>query len=86
VRATEKEERKKEKGREEEERRIRFYWVHGAMLGAKIHDAMLPATLAPRRQSHGASDHGVMTLYLGAIVDGAKIRVHFLKSFRKGHI
>jgi hypothetical protein len=82
VRATEKEERKKEKGREEEERRIRFYWVHGA----KIHGAMLPATSAPRRQGRGAGDHGVMTLYLGAIVVGAKIMVHFLKSFRNEHI
>jgi hypothetical protein len=44
VRATEKEERKKEKGREEEEKMIRFYCVYGAkiqgvMLGAKIHGA-----------------------------------------------
>jgi hypothetical protein len=55
-------------------------------LGAKIHGAMLPATSASRRQGHGASDHGVMPLYLGADDYGAKTRVYFLKSFRHGHI
>jgi hypothetical protein len=63
--------------------------IHGAMHGAKIHGAIYPchvATSAPRRQGLGASDHGAMPLYLGANDYGVKIRVHFLKSFRKGHI
>jgi hypothetical protein len=55
-------------------------------LDAKIHGTMLPATSAPRRQGLGASDHGAMPLYLDANDYGAKIRVHFLKSFHKGHI
>jgi hypothetical protein len=60
--------------------------IHGVMLGAKIHGAMLPATSTPRRRGHGASDHDAMQLYLGADDYGAKIKVHFLKSFRMGHI
>jgi hypothetical protein len=60
--------------------------VHGAMRGAKIHGAMHPATSLPRRQGHGASDPGVMQLYLTANDYGAMRRVHFLKSFRQGHI
>jgi hypothetical protein len=56
------------------------------VLGAKIHGAKLPATSAPRRQGHGASDPDVIPLYLGADDYDAKIKVHFLKSFRKGHI
>jgi hypothetical protein len=39
--------------------------------------------MAPR---HGANDDGAMPLYLGADDYGAKIRVYFLKSFRKGHV
>jgi hypothetical protein len=54
--------------------------------GANDDGAMLPATSAPRRQGHGASDHGAMPLYLGADDYDAKIRVHFLKSFRNEHI
>jgi hypothetical protein len=53
-------------------------------LGANDDGAKLPATSAPRRQGHGASDHGDMLLYLSADNYGAKIRVHFLKSFHKG--
>jgi hypothetical protein len=49
------------------------------MLGAKIHGAKLSATSASRHP-------GAMPLYLGADDYGAKIRVHFLKSFRKRHI
>jgi hypothetical protein len=60
--------------------------MHGAMHGVKIHGAMLHATSAPRRQGHGAIDPGAMPLYLGADDYGAKKRVHFLKSFRQGHI
>jgi hypothetical protein len=55
-------------------------------LGAKIHGAMLSATSAPRRQGHGTSDHVAMPLYLGADDYGTKTMVHFLKSFRQGHI
>jgi hypothetical protein len=77
------EEKKKENENDSgRKRELAITWA----LGAKIHDAnddgaMLPATSAPRRQGHGA-----MPLYLGADDYGAKIRVHFLKSFRKGHI
>jgi hypothetical protein len=60
--------------------------IHGAMLGAKIHGAMLPATSAPRRQGHGASDPGAMPLYLGSDDYGVKIRIYFLKSFRQERI
>jgi hypothetical protein len=59
------------------------------MHGAKIHGAMHPRqvlTSAPRRQGLGVNDPGAMPLYLGADDYGAKIRVYFLKSFRKGHI
>jgi hypothetical protein len=60
-------------------------------LGAKIYDAnddgaKLPATSVPRCQGLGANDPGAMPLYLGADDYDTKIRVHFLKSFRKGHI
>jgi hypothetical protein len=44
------------------------------------------ATSAPRQQGLGASDPDAMSLYLGADDYSAKIRVNFLKSFRKGHI
>jgi hypothetical protein len=54
--------------------------------GANDDGAKLPATSAPRRQGLGANDHDAMPLYLGADDYGAKIRIHFLKSFRKGHI
>jgi hypothetical protein len=55
-------------------------------LGANDDGAKLPATSAPRRQGHDASDHGAMLLYLSTDDYGAKIRIHFLKSFHKGHI
>jgi hypothetical protein len=48
--------------------------------------AKLPTTSAPRWQGLGANDPSAIPLYLGADDYGAKIRVHFLKSFRKGHI
>jgi hypothetical protein len=41
---------------------------------------------APRRQGLDANDPGAMQLYLDADNYGAKIRVYFLKYFRKGHI
>jgi hypothetical protein len=44
------------------------------------------ATSAPRRQGLGANDPDVMPLYLGADDYDVKIRVYFLKSFRKEHI
>jgi hypothetical protein len=34
----------------------------------------------------GAKIHGAETCYLGAMIHGAEVRVHFLKSFQKGHI
>jgi hypothetical protein len=34
----------------------------------------------------GAVIHGAVTCKLGAAVHGAEVRVHFLKSFQKGHI
>jgi hypothetical protein len=34
----------------------------------------------------GANVNGVKLCYLSASVDGAKPWVHFLKSFRQGHI
>jgi hypothetical protein len=88
--------RKKEnkEERKKKEERKQFYRgpdakIHGVIHGAKIHDAMHPCqvtTSAPRRQCLGASDPGAMPLYLSADDYSAKIRVHFLKSFRKGHI
>jgi hypothetical protein len=48
--------------------------------------AKLPATSALRRHGLGAIDHDAMPLYLGADDYDTKIRVHFMKSFRKGHI
>jgi hypothetical protein len=61
--------------------------MHGAKIhGTKIHGAMLSATSPPRRQGHDASDPSAMQLYLGADDYDAKRRVHFLKSFRQGHI
>jgi hypothetical protein len=62
-------------------------WVLGVQIyGANDDGAKLPATSAPRRQGLGANDPGAMPLYLGADNYDAKIRVHFLKSFRKRHI
>jgi hypothetical protein len=55
-------------------------------LGANDDGAKLPATSVPRWKGLGASDHGVMPLYLGADDYGAKIMIYFLKSFCKGHI
>jgi hypothetical protein len=55
-------------------------------LGANDDDVKLPATSAPRRQGLGANDPGAMPLYLGADDYSVKIRIYFLKSFRKGHI
>jgi hypothetical protein len=54
--------------------------------GAKIHGAKDNATSSPRRQGLGAMEPGAMPLYLGTDDYGAKIRVHFLKSFHNGHI
>jgi hypothetical protein len=54
--------------------------------GANDDGSKLPATSTPRRQGLGANDSGAMPLYLGADDYGVKIRVCFLKSFRKGHI
>jgi hypothetical protein len=54
--------------------------------GANDDGAKLAATSAPRWQGLGANDPGAMSLYLGADDYGAKIRIYFLKSFRKGHI
>jgi hypothetical protein len=44
------------------------------------------ATSAPRRQGLGANDPDTMPLYLAVDDYGAKIKIHFLKSFRKEHI
>jgi hypothetical protein len=67
-------------------------WALGAKIyGAKIYGAnddgaKLPATSVPRRQGLGTNYPGAMPLYLGADDYGAKIRVHFLNSFRQEHI
>jgi hypothetical protein len=68
----------------------------GVELGATDHDVELRA-MSPPRQSIivtfvattmdlDATDLGAETCYLGAMVHGAELRVHFSKSFQKGHI
>ena len=55
--------------------------IKGRGLGVNETGAKTPSTQAPRHQGHGA-----MPLYLGAGDCGAKLRVHFLKSFGQGLI
>jgi hypothetical protein len=67
--------RKKEKGREEEERMLHFYW---GMAPRSMAPCMAPKSMAPRLD---ANDDGVklgaMPLYLGADDYDAKIKVYF---------
>jgi len=62
----------------------------GAMIyGARIYGAELPAKSPPRvrrAQDLGASNDGAEKCKLGTSNDGAKLRVHILKSYLQGHI
>jgi hypothetical protein len=75
--------------------------MHGGRLGANDDGAKLGANgdgakVLPRQRQLGvvgqvawglgANVNGAKLCYLGASMDGAKLRVHFLKSFRQGHI
>jgi hypothetical protein len=65
--------------------------VIGVKLGANGDGAVLPrqrqlGVVGQVTWGLGANVNGAKLCYLGASVDGAKPRVHFLKSFRQGRI